>query len=286
MTKHSEKFRLHKQTVVASIICIIIGFVMATSLFSISKITPEQVSEKAENFINTLLQGQASARVINVTEVEGLYKFEIVIDGKKFDSYMSKDGKLLFPTAYNLEKEPEKLEIPTVNVSSDDDPFLGKENAPVVIVEFSDFQCPFCKRFRDQTFEKIKSEYIDTGKVKFVYRDFPLTSIHPYAWKAAEAAQCAHEQGKFWKYHDKLFENQQNLDVESLKKYAAELELNTSKLNSCLDSGKYEEEVRKDLEDGTKAGVTGTQAFFVNGRMISGAQEFSVFKGIIDSLVG
>jgi len=169
----------------------------------------------------------------------------------------------------------------------DDDPVLGKKDAPLTIVEFSDFQCPFCARFREQTLDQLKKEYIDTGKVRFVYRDFPLSSIHPYAEKAAEAAECADEQGKYWEYHDKLFENQQALDVVSLKKYAAELKLDAGKFADCLDSGKYEDEVAKDLADGSKVGITGTPGFIIGKRSLSGAQPFSNFKAAIDAeLVG
>jgi protein-disulfide isomerase len=168
----------------------------------------------------------------------------------------------------------------------DDDPFLGDENAPVVMIEFSDFQCPFCKRFRDQTFDQIKSQYIDTGKVKFVYRDFPLNSIHPYAQKSAEAAECADDQGKFWEYHDKLFENQQvwsSVGISEFKKYAQELGLDEDIFNSCLDSGKYTNEVNNDLSDAAAAGGRGTPFFIIGNTPLSGAQPFSVFQAAIEA---
>jgi len=167
---------------------------------------------------------------------------------------------------------------------ADDDPYLGAEDAPVTIVEFSDFQCPFCKRFREQTFNKIKENFIDTGIVKFVYRDLPL-SFHPYAQKAAEAAQCAHEQGKFWEYHDKLFENQQQLDENSLKKYAADLGLDVEAFTTCLDSGKYEEETLKDAQAAAGQGIGGTPGFIINGKKISGAQPYDKFEQVICSIV-
>lgn len=172
-----------------------------------------------------------------------------------------------------------------VDVSLDDDPIKGQDNAPVVIVEFGDFQCPFCERFFSQTLPLIKENYIKTGKVKFVYRDFPLTSIHQYAEKAAEAADCANEQGKFWEYHDLLFSRQYewaSVGVEKFKEYASELGLDTTKFNECLDSGKYENEVRKDFNDGLSYGVRGTPTFFINGIEVVGAQPYSVFQQVIE----
>lgn len=174
------------------------------------------------------------------------------------------------------------------SVSADDDAYLGKENAPVTIIEFSDFQCPFCRKFWRETLPKIKQEYIDTGKAKFVYRDFPL-SFHPGAQPAAEGTECAREQGKFWELHDKIFEEQEKQGqgtiqffAEDVKKWATKIGLNTSKFDQCLDSGKYKQEVEKDIADGSAAGVNGTPATFINGRLVSGAQPFATFKVIID----
>ena len=173
-------------------------------------------------------------------------------------------------------------------VSADDDSYLGDEDAPVVLIEFSDFQCPFCRSFWRDTLSLIKSEYIDTGKVKFVYRDFPL-SFHPGAMPAAQATECAEEQGKFWEMHDKIFSEQGKLGsgtvqfgVSELKKWASEIGLNAGNFNSCLDSQKYAEEVNNDAKDGQAAGVTGTPGFFINGRSIIGAQPFEAFKSIIE----
>jgi len=168
----------------------------------------------------------------------------------------------------------------------DDDPFIGDENAPVTMVEFSDFQCPFCGRFRSQTFDQIKAKYIDTGKVKFVYRDFPLESIHPQARPSAEAAECADEQGKFWEYHDKLFEEQQvwaSAGSTEFKKYATDLGLDTKQFNTCLESGKYKDEVSNDLADATRAGGQGTPHFVIGKTPISGAQPFSSFEAAIEA---
>jgi protein-disulfide isomerase len=168
-----------------------------------------------------------------------------------------------------------------VDVSADDDPSIGPADAPVTIIEFSDFQCPYCARFNADTLPQILSDYGD--RVRFVYRDFPLTSLHVNALKAAEASECANEQGAYWKYHDLLFQNQSALDDASLKNYAASLGLDTATFNQCLDSDKYMSEIQKDYQDGVAAGVQGTPAFFINGMPLSGAQPYSAFKTAIDA---
>jgi protein-disulfide isomerase len=160
-----------------------------------------------------------------------------------------------------------------------DDPVLGDPKAPVTVVEFSDFQCPFCRQVMP-TLKRLREAYGD--RVRIVWKDFPLTSIHPQAFKAAEAAQCAREQGKFWEYHDRLFENQQALDPDFLKKYAADTGLDSAKFNACLDTAKYAERVQAQMGVGNQLGVSSTPSLFVNGRMVSGAQPFEVFAAIID----
>ncbi|HXV26863.1 MAG TPA: DsbA family protein [Candidatus Paceibacterota bacterium] len=172
---------------------------------------------------------------------------------------------------------------------TDNDPVIGNPDAPVTIVEFSDFQCPFCRSFFNDTYSLIKSEYIDTGKAKLVYRDFPL-QFHDAARPSALAAECANEQGRFWEYHDKMFleqAKQGNGTVTygnaELKRWAAEIGLNTGQFNQCLDSEKYGDEVDADFEAGQAAGVSGTPSFFVNGKLLVGAQPFSAFQQAIDA---
>ena len=164
----------------------------------------------------------------------------------------------------------------------DDDAIKGDADAPVTIVEWSDYECPFCTKFYDQTFSQINEEYIKTGKVKFIYRDFPL-GFHKNAQKAAEAAECAGEQGKYFDMHDALFENGVTGGVSSFKQFAADIGLDTDDFNDCLDSGEMASEVAKDLADGAAAGITGTPGFIINGQLVSGAQPFSVFKQVIDA---
>lgn len=191
---------------------------------------------------------------------------------------LSAGGAAPAPSAPGAAPEP----TGPIDVSLDDDPVLGDENAPVTIVEFSDFECPFCKRFYDQTYEQLKTEYVDTGKAKLVYRDLPLP-MHANAQKAHEAAECADDQGKFWEYHDALFENQQSLGVSSLKGYAEDLGLDTATFNDCLDSGKHADEVKNDLKDANSYGATGTPTFFINGKKLVGAQPYQAFKQVIDA---
>ena len=165
---------------------------------------------------------------------------------------------------------------------ADDDAVKGDPKAPVTIIEFSDFECPFCGRFYSETLGKIDTQYIKTGKVKLIYRDFPL-SFHAQAQKAAEAAECAGEQGKYWEMHDQLFGEGVQGGVASFKQFAQQIGLNTAKFNDCLDGGKMAAEIRKDFSDGQKAGIQGTPGFFVDGQLISGAQPFEVFQQIIDA---
>ncbi|MBI3798890.1 MAG: thioredoxin domain-containing protein [Deltaproteobacteria bacterium] len=170
------------------------------------------------------------------------------------------------------------LKPPMVNVALDGAPVRGNAKAPITIVEFSDFQCPFCARAEGEMV-KVRDAYKD--QVKIVYKDFPLP-IHPNAPKAAEASRCAREQEKYWEYHDVLFANHDALEVPNLKKFAVDLKLDKAKFDTCLDSGKYADEIAKDMAEGSRVGVTGTPAFFINGRLISGAQPFSAFQEVIE----
>ena len=179
-----------------------------------------------------------------------------------------------------------------VDVSVDDDPMLGNPKAKITLVEFSDFQCPFCRSLWSGAFQQIKKEYIDTGKVRFVYRDFPL-SFHPGAVPAAQGAQCANEQDKFWEMHDKIFQEQEKqgegtvqFSAADISKWAGQVPgLDMNKWNECFNSNKYQAEVAKDLEDGTAYGVSGTPTIFINGSALVGAQPFSAFKAEIDKFL-
>ena len=195
-----------------------------------------------------------------------------------------------------LEKQlPTKQPIAPLKISVDNDPIIGNPNAPITIIEFSDFQCPFCARFHIETLPSIMNEYIDKGQVKLVFRDFPIQSIHPNAVPASIASECANEQGKFKELHDTLFENQnewsnQKVDnvIITFSKYASNMGLEEKEFDSCLKNGKYIDEIQKDLNDGRTYGITGTPGFFVGNEQIGfielkGAQPFESFKKVIDT---
>jgi len=184
-----------------------------------------------------------------------------------------------------------------VQVSMDDDPVMGSKNAPLTVIEFSDYECPFCKRSFSDVIPNLKKDYIDTGKVKLVYRDFPL-SFHQNAQKEAEASECARVQGGdavYFKFHDQIFtkttSNGTGLALEQLPVIAKDLGLNVNQFQQCLDSGKYKDEVAKDIADGAAAGVSGTPTWFIgkttsngtiDGTRIVGAQPYAAFKTVID----
>ncbi|HET7291289.1 MAG TPA: thioredoxin domain-containing protein [Vicinamibacteria bacterium] len=170
------------------------------------------------------------------------------------------------------------LEPPRVAVEVADAPTKGSAGAPVTIVEFSDFECPFCVRAR-ATLKRIAEVYGD--KVRIAFRDYPLPN-HAKAPKAAEAADCAGDQGKFWEMHDKLFGASPKLDVADLKRYAGELGLDAAGFDACLDDGRHAASVKADVEAGAGYGVSATPAFFINGRLLSGAQPFERFAEVID----
>ena len=179
---------------------------------------------------------------------------------------------------------PSGAAVADMKALADDDPFLGDEDAPVTIVEFSDYECPFCARFYSQTLAQIKSKYIETGKVKFVYRDFPL-GFHQQAIPAAIAANCAGEQGKYFEFHDKVFTNggSGGKSGADYKQWAKEIGVDVAAWEQCLDDPKQAAEIQKDLSDGSAAGISGTPGFIIEGQLVSGAQPFSAFEQIIEA---
>lgn len=158
-------------------------------------------------------------------------------------------------------------------------PSLGPADAPITIVEFSDFECPFCRRFQQETYSALLNAY--QGKIRFVYRNLPLTSIHPDAFPAAVAALCAGEQQAFFPFHDKLFSSEQ-LGEEVYLAYAGELGLNTTAFQACLGSGKFDEAIKADSDFAVNLGINSTPTFFINGLAVVGAQPLEVFKQVID----
>lgn len=160
-------------------------------------------------------------------------------------------------------------------------PAIGPENAPVTIIEFSDYQCPYCKRWYDTVNARLLADY--AGRIRFVYRDLPLSSIHPEAQAAAEAANCAGEQNAYWPYHDALFSAKYGLSHDAYIQYASELGLDVNSFNTCVTERRYQDEVNSDASVGASMGLNGTPTFFVNGLKVVGSQPFEVFQQIIDN---
>lgn len=176
------------------------------------------------------------------------------------------------------------------------EPFKGDKNAKVTVIEFSEYQCPFCGRHVRDTYPQIDKDYIQTGKVKYVFRDLPLESIHKNAFKAAEAAHCAGEQKKFWEMHDRLFANQKELEATHLTAHATALGLDAKKFQGCMDGGKYATEIRKDMAEANKYGITGTPTTVIGLtqpndskikvlRVIRGAQNVAAFREALDTIL-
>ena len=253
-------------------------------------INKEMAGERAVAFINeNLLVGFATATISSIEEINDLYFLDINLtsslsgESQNATLYVTKDGNLLFPSAIDIsdfeytsptEETPEDLSFIAA-----EDPIIGNPNATLTIVEYGDFECPFCGETY-WTLELIFEEY--PNEVKIVYKNFPLTSIHSFAQKAAEAAECANIQGEFTAYYNLLFQNQDALDIDDLKNYARDLGLDTEAFNSCLDSGAMEEEVARDTSDGAKEGVTGTPTFFIGEQRIEGNKKFAEFQAIIE----
>ena len=207
----------------------------------------------------------------NIEKTSNKLRQDLLGDIKKMEQAKSKEMR---PEAV----EPgEKI---VEGVTAGTNPIMGNPAAPVLMVEFSDFECPFSKRFYQQTFPQIEKEYISTGKVKFAYRDFPLP-MHSLAKDAAIACRCAGKQNNYWQMFDKLSTHSQ-IDFASVQGYAKGIGLNMRAFNACLKDDAIKNEVEKDLNDAASYGVRGTPAFFINGRLVVGARSFETFKEIIE----
>jgi protein-disulfide isomerase len=195
-------------------------------------------------------------------------------------------ASLLFGPGARARRPPVQAEVgPPINVGeipTAGRPSRGRSTAPVTIVEFTDYQCPFCRRHVRTTMPAILSAYGD--RIRYVVRNYPIPSLHPDAPKAAEAAECSHDQGKFWPYHDRLMQADK-LEVPSLKRYAGDLGLDSVAFNRCLDSGAKTALVAQDVRDARGYGARGTPAIFVNGRLFAGAMPFEVFAAYLDTLL-
>jgi len=264
--------------------------------FQMSEDSSEKITIKKSTY-NNMLKGIVAA--IAIAMFVGGYSIGTLNDS---DSGVSSEelkeiiSEIKINTAVQQPSQPGVAQI--FQVSLDDDPFMGDPDAPVTIVEFSDFQCPFCSRFAEQTLPEIEENYIKTGKVKLVYKDFPLDNLHTNARPAHIASECADEQGKFWEYHDILFENQaqwsrlSSTDLSSqLNEYATTLELNSASFDSCLSSQDIADEVNADFLQASSYGATGTPTFFIGTEKdgfikLVGAQPYAAFQNAIDNQLG
>ena len=250
--------------------------------------------------VTNLIEQEVDTKILPVTddEIETLYKANkarIPVELEKVreqirnllrDQRLTAQKRSFIKSLRENAKIVSYLKPPSAfraEVSVVEEPFRGPEKAPVTIVKFEDFQCPFCKQVQP-TFVDLLKRY--DGKLRLVHKDLPLEAIHPQARQAAEAARCADEQGKFWSYHDKLYAGSPKLSPEELKSYAKEVGLNVDSFEHCLTTRKYQAIVQKDLSEGTQLGLTGTPTFFINGREVSGNQPLDIFGAMIDEELG
>ena len=292
-----KNFRVNLWLVTTIVLAIILAVVLFTgsenkdNLSENLTITAEEAGQKMVDFANS--QG-ASSSLIEANDAGALYEVVLSIDGQKVPIYVTKDGESFTTTLI-----PFDLDNPTDTTNNQDsnieisldssDPVLGDLNAPISIIEYSDFECPFCERAYSNTIASLKeSDAFKNGEINLIYRHFPLNNIHPKAQKAAEASVCAQKQSKFWEYHDTLFENQNALAVDDLKSYASDLGLNQAKFDSCLDNGEAKDKVDKDLISATASGGTGTPYFIILNKetekttSISGAVPYSQIESAIE----
>jgi protein-disulfide isomerase len=244
--------------------------------------------------VDQLLAAEVDGKITPVTEAEKRSQYESIKERVKgqpeadvlrqIESGMRQErqAERRAAFAYELWKKANAtiaLDAPRLSVEPGDGPAQGPASAPVTIVEFSDFQCPYCARAAI-TLRELKKQYGE--RVRLVFRHFPLRQIHPHAEKAAEAASCAGEQGHFWEMHDRLFENQAQLELADLKRRASDLHLNTAAFDRCLDSGRAASRVQRDAAAGEELGVRGTPGIFINGRVFRGALPLQRFARVVD----
>jgi len=284
----------------ATIIVFFLTFAFGVASFTGKTITGNTISTDgaADNLISYInAQGQGEATFVS-GEVEGsLYRIIVNFNGQDLPVYTTLDGKFLITNPIDLTAPAPGpgdggtgdggTEVERVDLNIKDSYFKGDENAPVIIVEFTDYQCPFCARHFSDTYPLIQQNYVDTGKVKYVVMDFPLSNIHPEALSAAEAARCVGDQAGntgYFEMHDKLFTNQQILGDVNYKLWAREISgVSGVDFDLCLDSGKHTKDVLADQAYGQTLGVSGTPSSFVNGLRLSGAVPYSQFEALIEA---
>lgn len=243
----------------------------------------DEAIEANFNEARTLGIGGTPYFFVNGYPIPGTQPFELF----QYAVSLAQEDRLA--EAYAPQPTPEPAPSEPVDVPIGDAPSIGEADAPVTIVEYTDYQCPYCSRHFEQTYPQIVEEYVETGVVRYVFKDYPLTSIHPQALVAAQAARCARDQGAFIEMHDALFSRQEEWSgkgnaIEVFVGFAEEFGLNGDVLAQCVESGEYEEAVLADLDEGTSLGVRGTPTFFINGRYLDGARPLSSFEEVINEL--
>jgi protein-disulfide isomerase len=272
---------------------IILGVLLIVSLFFVFRgssgaVSGEKAASNLIDFVNS--QGNGVAEFVSVEEKSGMYEVTVSFNGQKIPVYVTLDGKNLVSNVFPLDGSLTQEANPTgsnepIDVSVGGSPSKGSKSAKVTVVEFTDYQCPFCAKYYSESYKKIVKNYVDTGKVLYVIKDFPL-NFHDQAQKAAEAARCVGDQKGdtgYFRMHDKLFENQQSLSEANYKVWAKEIGVDAKKFDECLTSGKFADGVKADLAYGQQIGISGTPGFFVNGKLVSGAQPYSVFEQLIEA---
>ena len=294
--KYFSKFRENPwivSTILLVVVLIALMFFGGFGAGSGNTVSGDTAANNLISFIKSQPGTQGDVKVISNEKEGTLYKVTVDYQGQNIPVYVSMDGKYLITNVVPLDLKANTDTTTNsansgaqgnVNVNAGDSAVRGDANAPVTIIEFSDYQCPYCGKFFTDTLPSIEEQYIKTGKAKLVFKNFPLTSIHSEAEKAAEAAECVRKQkgdSGYWKMHDKLFENQASLSVENYKKWARALGVNEAAFDKCLDEGETASIVKADADYGQQLGITGTPSFFVNGKLLEGAQPFSAFQQAI-----
>ncbi|NCN99471.1 hypothetical protein COU62_03155 [Candidatus Pacearchaeota archaeon CG10_big_fil_rev_8_21_14_0_10_35_219] len=277
-------------------VSVVLAVLLVVSLFVGDKnmsVSEDEVSENVLGFLNSQVDGEVTLSSIN--EKGGYYELIVEFQGDMIPIYATLDGENLIADIVPLSGLPldsgsgsSGASDARVDIEIPDDVYIkGQESAPITIIEFSDFECPFCGKFYSESYGQIVENYVDTGMVKFVYMHFPL-SFHPQAMPAANAVECAGEQGMFYEYHNVLFENQQSLSEDNYVIWAGELGLDVKQFSECYDSSKYQDKINSQMAYGQQLGVSGTPGSFVGNPeegyvSVSGAQPYSVFEQIISA---
>ncbi|MBU4483947.1 thioredoxin domain-containing protein [bacterium] len=253
-------------------------------------------AEEAHKTVPQFLQEEVNAKIVPPTEdeIKAFYKEKRGSSKKSYNELKPQVNSYLTQSKIRKEKSDlisklkekyqidVKMETPRKKINISGDPFLGPKDAPITLIEFADFECPFCQKIQP-TIVKLMETYKD--KVKLVFKNFPL-NFHKNARKAHLAAACVNEQDKFWEYKHMLFENQKNLKESNLKEYAKNLKIDMKKFSDCFTKEKYSDDIDRDVNAGKDIGVTGTPAFFINGIMISGTRPYEAFVEIIEQELG